>query len=105
MDKDRESLYKKIMEESKQQLETIDEDIEKEIQKAREILAKLQDSKKAYRQIYEGAARILGLDVEIEEDKPTHVEESPPISQDNQQEINNAANKEEGEQKEEHKDL
>ena len=42
--------------------------MEKEIQKAREKLANLQDSKRSFRQLYEGAARLLGIKVEVEED-------------------------------------
>ena len=64
--KDQEELYRKTMEEAKAQLETIDEEMEKEIQKARERLAKLQESKRSFRQLYEGAARLLGLKIEDE---------------------------------------
>ncbi len=62
--KDQEELYRKTMEEAKAQLETIDDEMEKEIQKARERLAKLQESKRSFRQLYEGAARLLGLKIE-----------------------------------------
>ena len=60
LSKEQEDLYRKTMEEAKGQLETIDDDMEKEIQKARERLAKLQESKRSFRQLYEGAARLLG---------------------------------------------
>ena len=62
--KDQEDLYRKTMEEAKAQLDTIDEEMEKEIQKARERLAKLQESKRSFRQLYEGAAQLLGVKVE-----------------------------------------
>ena len=62
--KEQEELYRKTMEEAKAQLETIDDEMEKEIQKARERLAKLQESKRSFRQLYEGAARLLGVKVE-----------------------------------------
>jgi len=68
LNKEQEDLYRKTMEEAKAQLETIDEEMEKEIQKARETLANLQDSKRSFRQLYEGAARLLGIKVEVEED-------------------------------------
>lgn len=68
LNKEQEDLYRKTMEEAKAQLETIDEEMEKEIQKAREKLANLQDSKRSFRQLYEGAARLLGIKVEVEED-------------------------------------
>ncbi len=64
--KDQEELYRKTMEEAKAQLETIDEEMEKEIQKARERLAKLQESKRSFRQLYEGAAQLLGVKIEDE---------------------------------------
>jgi len=62
--KDQEDLYRKTMEEAKAQLDTIDDEMEKEIQKARERLAKLQESKRSFRQLYEGAAQLLGVKVE-----------------------------------------
>lgn len=62
--KEQEELYRKTMEEAKAQLETIDDEMEKEIQKARERLAKLQESKRSFRQLYEGAARLLGVKIE-----------------------------------------
>jgi uncharacterized membrane-anchored protein YhcB (DUF1043 family) len=63
--KDQEELYRKTMDEAKAQLDTIDEEMEKEIQKARERLAKLQDSKRSFRQLYEGAAQLLGVKVDL----------------------------------------
>ena len=68
LSKEQEELYRKTMEEAKGQLETIDDDMEKEIQKARERLAKLQESKRSFRQLYEGAARLLGVKIEEEDD-------------------------------------
>ncbi|OQX53033.1 MAG: hypothetical protein B5M54_07815 [Candidatus Aminicenantes bacterium 4484_214] len=67
LSKEQETLYRKILEEAKEQLEKIDEEIEQEIQKTREVLARLQESKKGFQQVYEGAAKILGIPVEIEE--------------------------------------
>ena len=54
---------------AKKQLEEIDGQMEKEIQKIRENLAELQKSKKSFRQIYEGAAKLLGIEFEPEEEK------------------------------------
>ena len=58
------------MDEAKSQLETIDSEMENEIQRARETLAKLQESKRSFRQLYEGAARLLGIKVENQEEEP-----------------------------------
>ena len=67
LNKEQENLYKKTMEEARKQLKDIDAQMEKEIQKLREKLAHIQESKKYFKQIYEGAAKLLG--VEIEEEK------------------------------------
>jgi hypothetical protein len=66
--KEQEDLYKKTMDEAKRQLDGIDGEMEKELQKARERLAKLQESKKSFKQIYVGTAELLGIKVEIEEE-------------------------------------
>jgi ElaB/YqjD/DUF883 family membrane-anchored ribosome-binding protein len=66
--KEQEDLYKKTMNEAKSQLDGIDGEMEKELQKARERLAKLQESKKSFKQIYVGTAELLGIEVKIEED-------------------------------------
>ncbi len=69
LNKEQEQLYKKTMEEAKMQLQVIDEEMEKEIQRARQRLAELQESKRSFKQLYEGAARLLGLDIETEEEE------------------------------------
>ena len=43
-------------------------EMEEELQKARERLAKLQESKKSFKQIYVSTAELLGVKVEIEDD-------------------------------------
>jgi len=69
LNKEQEDLYKKTMEEAKRQLDGIDGEMEEELQKARERLAKLQESKKSFRQIYVSTAELLGVKVEIAEDE------------------------------------
>jgi len=69
LNKNQEELYKKTMDEAKAQLETIDEEMEKVIQNAREKLAGLQESKRSFKQLYEGASRLLGIRIEIEEEQ------------------------------------
>jgi len=66
LNKEQEDLYKRTMEEAKKQLDGIDAEMEKEIQKARETLAKLQESKKSFKQIYEAGAKLLGIEIETE---------------------------------------
>jgi ElaB/YqjD/DUF883 family membrane-anchored ribosome-binding protein len=77
--KEQEDLYKKTMNEAKTQLDGIDGEMEKELQKARERLAKLQESKKSFKQIYVGTAELLGIEVEIEEDDESPSDEKSAI--------------------------
>ena len=65
--KEQEELYKKTMEAAKKELTEMDSQMEKELQKIREKLAEMQESKKYFRQIYEGAAHLLGIDVESDD--------------------------------------
>lgn len=67
--KEQEELYKKTMDEAKTQYENIDAEMEKEIQKTREILADLQASKKHFQQIYQATANLLGVEVELNNDE------------------------------------
>ena len=59
--KDQEILYRQTMEEAKKQIEDIDQQMRKEIELTRKKLAELQESKKSYNQVYEGACRLLGI--------------------------------------------
>ena len=68
LSKEQEDLYKKTMQEAKRMLEGVDALIEKELQKVREKLAELQESKKSYRKIYEGTAKLLGVESELEDE-------------------------------------
>jgi ABC-type Zn uptake system ZnuABC Zn-binding protein ZnuA len=64
--KEQEDLYKKTMEAAKKELDDMDSQMEKELQLIREKLAEMQESKKYFRQIYEGAAHLLGVEVEVD---------------------------------------
>ncbi len=75
LNKNQEELYKKTMDEAKAQLETIDEEMEKVIQNAREKLAGLQESKRSFKQLYEGASRLLGIKI-IEEEQEEEPKEN-----------------------------
>ena len=69
LNKEQEEIYKKAMNEAKKELDGVDSCMQEEIQKARQRLAELQESKKQHRQIYEGTAQLLGIEVEPEEDE------------------------------------
>jgi hypothetical protein len=66
---DQEALYRKTMQEVRKQLSALDAQIEKELQLVREKLAALQEQKKTYRLILEGTAKLLGLEMELEEEE------------------------------------
>ena len=68
LSKDQEDLYKKTMSEVKNQLDHLDEEVEKELQKVRKRLAELQESKKSLKMIYEGTAKLLGIELEVEDE-------------------------------------
>ena len=68
LNKDQEALFRKSMEEAKNQMDGIDDEMEMMVKKTREKLAKLQDSKKSLTQIYVSSAQLLGEEADIEED-------------------------------------
>ncbi len=68
LSKEQEELYRKTMEEVKRQLDGIDSQVEQELQKVRERLAQLQESKRSLKMVYEGTAKLLGLELELEEE-------------------------------------
>ena len=61
-------IYKRTMGEVKRQLDNLDDEVEKELQKVRRRLAELQESKKSLKMVYEGTAKLLGIEVESEEE-------------------------------------
>ncbi len=66
LSKEQEDLYRKTMDEVKRQLDSIDTQVEQELQKVREKLAQLQESKKTLKMVYEGTAKLLGIETELE---------------------------------------
>ncbi len=68
LSKDQEELYKRTMGEVKRQLDNLDDEVEKELQKVRRRLAELQESKKSLKMVYEGTAKLLGVEVESDDE-------------------------------------
>jgi len=68
LSRDQEELYKRTMGEVKRQLENLDDEVEKELQKVRRRLAELQESKKSLKMVYEGTAKLLGIEVEADDE-------------------------------------
>lgn len=75
LSKEQEELYRRTMEEVKRQLDDLEAQVEQELQKVRERLAHLQESKKSLKMVYDGTAKLLGLEPEGDEEKSG--EESP----------------------------
>ena len=67
LNKDQEALFRKSMEEAKNQFEDIDSEMEKLVQETRGKLADLQESKRSLTQIYMSSAQLLGIKVDPEE--------------------------------------
>ncbi len=60
------AFYENALSESKKQMEIIDAKIDEELARVKETINGLQEQKKAIRQIYEGAALVLGVENEFE---------------------------------------
>lgn len=59
-------FYENALRESKKQMEIIDAKIDEELARVKETINGLQEQKKAIRQIYDGAALVLGVENEFE---------------------------------------
>jgi hypothetical protein len=77
LSKEQEELYRKTMDEVKRQLDGLDAQVEQELQKVRERLAQLQESKRSLKMVYEGTAKLLGLELELDEEAGA---ESPAVA-------------------------
>ena len=69
LSKEQEELYRRTMDEVKSQLDNLDEEVERELQKVRKRLAELQESKKSLKMVYEGTAKLLGIEVSSDEEE------------------------------------
>jgi hypothetical protein len=63
------SFYESTMKEAKKKIEIIDATIEEELARVKEKINRLQEQKKAVRQIYDGACVILEVKNEFEEEE------------------------------------
>jgi len=66
---DANAFYERTMKEARKQIEIIDARIEEELARVKDTINTLQQQKKAVRQIYDGAALVLGAKNEFEEDE------------------------------------
>ncbi len=78
LSKEQEELYRRTMDEVKGQLDNLDEEVERELQKVRKRLAELQESKKSLKMVYEGTAKLLGIEVSSDEEE--EAERAPSVN-------------------------
>jgi len=69
------TFYETTLNEAKHKIEIIDAKIEEELARVKETINGLQEQKKAVRQIYDGAAVILGVSNDFEEEENGESEE------------------------------
>ncbi|MCP4217161.1 MAG: hypothetical protein GY765_21115 [bacterium] len=69
LNQDSNAFYENTLKEARKQIEIIDAKIEEELARVKETIAGLQEQKKAVRQIYDGAALVLGAKNEFEEEE------------------------------------
>lgn len=63
------SFYENTLTVTRQEIEELDEAIERELAKVKDTLAELQAAKKAARQMYDAACQRLGVTNELEDEE------------------------------------
>lgn len=63
------AFYENTLTVTRQEIEELDEAIERELAKVKDTLAELQAAKKAARQMYDAACQRLGIPNELEEEE------------------------------------
>ena len=66
LSKDQTEFYERTMEMTRRQIAELDAQIEEELTRVKERLAKLQSAKEAALQIYDGACKMLGVENELD---------------------------------------
>ncbi len=67
--KEQEEFYRQTLESAREQILKIQKQMEEEVEAFKKKMAELQKQKEALRQIYDGAAAILGVPNEFEEEE------------------------------------
>ena len=67
------SFYENVYKVSKQEIETISAQIERELAEVKERITKLNQEKQAVRQMYEGACSRLGIESEFDKSEESEV--------------------------------
>jgi ElaB/YqjD/DUF883 family membrane-anchored ribosome-binding protein len=73
--KEQEEFFRKTLEMTRQQIHALNGQIEEELSKVKERLEELDNSKKAAKQIYDGACKILGVENELEKEEEAEMKE------------------------------
>lgn len=61
------NFYQNTLEMTRQEIDDIDNEIERELAEVKERITELNQEKEAVRQVYEGSCARLGIDSELEE--------------------------------------
>ena len=73
--KEQEEFFRKTLEMTREQIQVLNGQIEEELQKVKARLEELDGAKKAAKQIYDGACKILGVENEMEDEEAEAKEE------------------------------
>ena len=73
--KEQEEFFRKTLEMTREQIQVLNGQIEEELSKVKARLEELDEAKKAAKQIYDGACKILGVENELEKDEAAVEEE------------------------------
>ncbi|PIE01510.1 MAG: hypothetical protein CSA81_11305 [Acidobacteria bacterium] len=69
MDSERQARYEKLKDETRAEIDLIDQEVEVELNKIKKKIAELQQAKEAQLSIYGGYCSLLGVPNDLEEDE------------------------------------
>ncbi len=73
--KEQEEFFRKTLDMTREQIQVLNGQIEEELSKVKARLEELDAAKKAAKQIYDGACKILGVENELEKEEAAVEEE------------------------------
>jgi hypothetical protein len=75
--KEKEKQYRETLEQTKERINSIENEMAQELEKTKQRLQELLEEKKAMRKIYDGIVLLLGIDNEFEKQEKEEGEEQP----------------------------
>jgi len=75
--KEKEKQYRETLEQTKERINSIENEMTQELEKTKQRLQELLEEKKAMRKIYDGIVLLLGIDNEFEKQEKEEGEEQP----------------------------